>query len=353
MTETLDLPQVMARVPRQLFIPDIIWRHDRDRVGNDLVPVDRRTDPDTWMAIVAADGPVLTQVDNGHPAADGTGFEATSSCSDRQVVREMLELLAPEPGERVLEIGTGTGWNAALLASLGATVTSVEIDESLARRAREVLRPWDNVCVLHGDGALPMVRGVDRIISTVGTREIPWSWIEQTRIGGRIVAPLNGDWFPPGLAVLERTEQGAHGRLAGPADFMRMRAQARSREVPRLSDLVPSHVGATAVHPYYLTGDRAAAIAIGQRTADVRFIWRELDGCDDGVLWLYGPDSWATIDATTAPPYEVEQAGPRQLVDDVLAGYEWWREQAKPGVEDWKVTVDRDGQRITLGQDDG
>ena len=115
MTETLDWPRVTAAVPRERFIPDVIWRHDPGRQGNDLLPVDRRTDPDTWTAIVAGDGPVLTQVDNGHPAEDGTGFEATSSCSDRQVVREMLELLSPEPGEQVLEIGTGTGWNAALL----------------------------------------------------------------------------------------------------------------------------------------------------------------------------------------------------------------------------------------------
>ena len=348
MTQTLNWAEVMARVPRERFIPDIIWRHDPDRLGNDLVPVDRRADPDTWTAIVAADGPVLTQVDNGHPAEDGTGFEATSSCSDRQVVREMLELLAPEPGERVLEIGTGTGWNAALLAALGAAVTSVEIDESIARRAREILRPWGDICVLHGDGATPMVRGVDRVISTVGTREIPWAWIEQTRVGGRIVAPLNGGWFPPGLAVLQRTKQGAHGKLAGPADFMRMRAQARSRAVPRTTDLVPAHVGTTTVHPYHLTGDRAAAIAIEQRTTDIRFTWRSPDDSADGVLWLYGPESWATIDATTAPPYEVEQAGPRLLVDEVLAAYEWWCKQGEPGIDNWRVSVDWAGQRITL-----
>jgi hypothetical protein len=77
----------MAVVTREGFIPDVIYRHDRDRDGNDLVPVDRHTDPATWSAMVAADEPIYTQVDNGHPAADGTGFEVTSSCSQGTTLR--------------------------------------------------------------------------------------------------------------------------------------------------------------------------------------------------------------------------------------------------------------------------
>ncbi len=109
----------MARVPRERFIPDRFWRHEPNRTGNDLVPVDRRTDPRTWAALVARDEPVDTQVDNGHPAPDGTGREVTSSCSDRRVVAEMLALLDARPGGHVLEIGTGTGWNAAILSAAG------------------------------------------------------------------------------------------------------------------------------------------------------------------------------------------------------------------------------------------
>lgn len=342
----LDLADVMARVPRERFIPDVIWLHHPNRLGNDLVPVDRRTDPDIWAAMVAADEPVITQVDNGQIAPDGTGIEATSSCSDRSVVQEMLELLAPVPGERVLEIGTGTGWNAALLANLGVAVTSVEIDESLARRARQTLRQWGDIRVLHGDATMPMVRGVDRLIATVGTRVIPWAWIEQTRIGGRIVAPLNNAWFPPGLAVLERARHGAHGKLAGPAAFMSLRSEATSRRRP--STLVPDAPSSVDVHPYYLTGDRDAAVAIGQRTSGVSFVWRPVGDGSDGVLWIYGDESWATIDATAGAPYEVEQAGPRRLVDEVITAYRWWQDSGEPKVGDWTVTVTETGQTIKL-----
>lgn len=65
MTQTLDWTAVMAAVHRERFIPDVIYRHDRDRDGNDLVPVGRHTDPAAWSATVAADEPLYTQVDNG------------------------------------------------------------------------------------------------------------------------------------------------------------------------------------------------------------------------------------------------------------------------------------------------
>ena len=127
---------VMVRVPRESFIPSRVWRHDRDLTGRDLVPVDRDTEPERWAAMVADDDAIITQVDNGRPADDGTGTEATSSCSDRRIVAEMLALLNASPGDRVLEIGTGTGWNAALLAEGGAEMTTVEVDPVLAEDAR-------------------------------------------------------------------------------------------------------------------------------------------------------------------------------------------------------------------------
>lgn len=350
MTQTLDWSQVMSRVPRERFIPDIIWRHDRGRVGPDLVPVDRRTDPDTWAAMVAADEPVITQVDNGRRRDDGLGFEATSSCSDRSVVREMLELLAPAPGDLVLEIGTGTGWNAALMAESGARVVSYEIDPQLADVAR-----WNltgacagGVDVIIGDGAAIAAGTVfTKVIATVGVTTVPPSWVHSVRSTGRLIVPLNNSWYPPGLAVLERTDHStATGRLAGPAAFMSLRAEATSRVRP--SSLVPDAPTSVDVHPYYLTGERDAAVAIGQRTRGISFAWRPHGDGSEGVLWLYADGSWATIDATSAAPYEVEQAGPRRLVNEVVEAYRWWQGAGEPKVGDWHVIVTPDGQTITL-----
>ncbi|MDQ2707692.1 MAG: hypothetical protein M3Z25_08685 [Actinomycetota bacterium] len=132
---------------------------------------------------------------------------------------------------------------------------------------------------------------------------------------------------------------------------MRMRSQARSRAVPDGLDLVPEHTAIIEVHPFYLmTGDRNAAVAIDQRTSDIKFTWHSPDDSADGVLWLYGPQSWATISSAGGKPYEVEQSGPRHLVDEVLAAYRWWQDAGEPMIEDWLVTVTPEGQRIELSR---
>ena len=341
-----DWAAVMARVPRERFIPDLIWRHDRGRSGNDLVPVDRRQDPDGWAALVAADEPVNTQVDHGEPSEDGLGWEVTSSSSDRRVVTEMLEVLDPAAGDAVLEIGTGTGWNAALLAEAGARVTSIEVDPDLADIARA--RLGSTVRVVTGDGALgwPASAPYDRLLATVGAARIPPAWVAQVKVGGRLVVPLTGQWQPPGIAVLERTETGAVGRLAGRAEFMGMRGEAFPR--PRGVDFTLEPECSTAeVHPSLLTG-RAAATAIEQRVGAVAWTWRSPDTSGRGTLWLIADGAWATLSTMKGRPFTVEQAGARHLVTEVLAAYDWWVDQGEPGVDVWRVIVGPDGQRIEL-----
>ncbi|MGH3828421.1 MAG: rRNA adenine N-6-methyltransferase family protein, partial [Pseudonocardiaceae bacterium] len=134
-----------TEVPRHEFIPELIWHHDRDTAGHcDLVPLRRGDDLRGWLERAYADASVTTQVDDGQPTGEaGCGFEITSSASMPGVVAQMLAALEVEPGMRVLEIGTGTGYNAALLAHLAGPsgrVTSVEIDEELARQAAGALR---------------------------------------------------------------------------------------------------------------------------------------------------------------------------------------------------------------------
>jgi protein-L-isoaspartate(D-aspartate) O-methyltransferase len=110
----------------------------------------------------------------------------------------MLEQLAVEPGQRVLEIGAGTGYNAALLAELvgpAGQVVSIEIDEELVAGAREHLARagYSRVQVVLGDGALGYapLAPYDRLILTTAARDIAPAWWEQLRApGGRLVLPL-------------------------------------------------------------------------------------------------------------------------------------------------------------------
>lgn len=108
------------------------------RAGGGLDPrdglIDRNADPETWAAAVARDDAIVTQIDDGNTElSEESPWRAlawSSSCSAPAMVLDFLRLLDPYPGDRVMEIGTGTGWTAALLsARLGADqVTSIEVE---------------------------------------------------------------------------------------------------------------------------------------------------------------------------------------------------------------------------------
>ncbi|MGH3928372.1 MAG: methyltransferase domain-containing protein [Pseudonocardiaceae bacterium] len=190
---TPDWREAFLAVPRHLFIPDTVWRHDPAiDAPDDLVPVRRDEQPGLWLEIAYANSSVTVQVDDGRPAGlDGRGRDISSSASHPGIVAQMLAASGARPGERVLEIGTGTGYNSALLAHrLGAhNVISVEIDEALAGGAQRALEAagYAAVTVLIGDGALGHPDGApyDRILCTASVQQVPYTWVRQTRPAGR------------------------------------------------------------------------------------------------------------------------------------------------------------------------
>lgn len=343
------------QVPRHLFIPDTIWQVSWATEGR-LLPLHRDVDPDRWLTLAYRNGPVDTQVDDGRPADDGSGYEVTSSASQPSVVAEMLSALAAQPGMRVLEIGTGTGWNAALLAHrLGAeNVVTVEVDPAVAGDAAAALdrAGFGKVTVITGDGCDGWVDGApyDRVIATAGASTVPYPWVEQTVPGGRIVVPLANTYQAPGIAVLTVDGHGtASGRLAGPAVFMDLRSQRVPR--PRGTGFggEPDSVTSTELHPYRWAGDRAAATAIGQRLGQGVHTEYDDNTATTGIQWLLDPDtgSWAAVHLEVEPPYPVRQAGSRRLFDEVATAYRWWLDAGKPPVEAWSVTVGPEGQSIS------
>jgi len=132
--------------------------------------------------------------------------------SQPYIVALMSELLQVEPGMKVLEIGTGSGYQAAVLARLGADVHTVERIPKLCAAARERLLSMGlfNVHVKQDDGTLgwPSAAPFDRIIVTAGGPEIPQPLIDQLGQGGRLILPLGATRRSQRLVLVEKSPDG-------------------------------------------------------------------------------------------------------------------------------------------------
>ncbi|OIV39318.1 methyltransferase, FxLD system [Mangrovactinospora gilvigrisea] len=167
---TTRVEEAMRSVPRHVFIPE--------------APLADAYQPTR---------PYVTKTD--------AAGRSISSASAPSVVAGQLEEADPRPGQHILEIGSGTGYNAALLAHLvGPTgrVTTIEYDPDTAQRARTALPAagFDTVQVITGDGALGHPAGApyDTILVTAGAWDIPAAWREQLAPEGRLIVPADLPW---------------------------------------------------------------------------------------------------------------------------------------------------------------
>ena len=145
--------------------------------------------------------------------------------SQPYIVAFMTERLEPKATDRVLEIGTGSGYQAAVLSELVAEVNTIEIIEPLAKGAEETLRRlgYKNVHVRAGDGykGWPEVAPFDGIIVTCAPDHIPKSLIEQLKEGGRMIIPV-GEWHDQKLYLLRKTGGRLEQKAVLPVRFVPM-----------------------------------------------------------------------------------------------------------------------------------
>lgn len=185
--------EAMSTVPRHLFVPP-----------------DRRSE-------AYAD----------HPLPIGFG----QTISQPYVVARMCSLLDLQPDDRVLEIGTGSAYHAAVLSRLVREVYTVEIVEPLAERARGVLERlgYDNVRIRVGDGYRGWAEEApfDAIVLTAEPPEIPQPLLDQLAMGGRLVAPVAGR-----LVTVTRTERGLLTEKGDPVRFVPMTGEAQAGQRP-------------------------------------------------------------------------------------------------------------------------
>ena len=152
--------------------------------------------------------------------------------SQPYIVALMTELLELKGGEKVLEIGTGSGYQAAVLAEIVGEVYTIEIIESLAKSAEEKLQRmgYENITVKWGDGYQGWAEHApfDHVIVTAAPDHIPQPLVDQLKIGGTMVIPV-GDYFQE-LKLLTKTEGGVEEKSIIPVKFVPMTGEAQQKE---------------------------------------------------------------------------------------------------------------------------
>ena len=161
-------------------------------------------------------------------------IKKNQTISQPYVVALMTTVAELSPTDKVLEVGTGSGYQAAVLGEIVREVYSIEIIETLARESSELLNKlgYQNIHVMHGDGyrgwkeAAPF----DAILITAAAPKIPAPLLDQLKVGGRLVMPLGRSRAPQELILLTKTENGLRKRVVTNVAFVPMTGEVRNME---------------------------------------------------------------------------------------------------------------------------
>ncbi|MGH3905601.1 MAG: methyltransferase domain-containing protein [Pseudonocardiaceae bacterium] len=291
--------------------------------------------------------------------------DGLSSTSMPGLMTRMLEVLDVHEGHDVLEIGAGTGYNVALLSHrLGDQhVFAVDVEVELIELARERLaRIGYRPTLVAADGAhgLSEHAPYDRLIATCSVPAVPWSWVEQTRETGVILADVTPAPLAGNLALLHRTPNGAEGRFdRSYGSFMAMRRPGESYDSPhsrptRDRSTAPSRTSTLErtrpwehsvlwflAHFYLPPG-----ISFGMRGQDTT--------TPPTTTFLTAADgSWCEIDQPSPNgTRHVREAGPHQLWQVIEDTHAAWLQMGRPGWERFGLTVTPTQQWVWLDSPD-
>lgn len=350
-------------IPRDAFVPHFFIQ----RPGEPGWLLVERPSAE-WLEGVYSSRALITQIDGdddnvAHARTGRVNGVATSSSSAPSLMGLMLQALDATEGHRVLEVGTGTGYNVALLCHrLGPdNVTSIDIDAGLVSRARERLAAFDyfpHLEAADGTGGCRSQAPFDRIISTVGLSGVPGAWIEQTMPSGKILVPLDLAGRAGLLALLTVYADGkAEGSfLPGYGGFMPVRAnQHQANDVMSTVGDDDGMTRETTLPVDVVTNTRDpfeffAALIIGG------YDWLGFIPNDGGPTqtWLTQPNgSWVCHVTDHNGKHTVRQGGPVRLWDGIETAHLEWQQLGQPVRSRFGLTVQNGRHTVWLDHPDG
>ncbi len=351
---TAEWRAAVCAVPRHELVPRY---YEQEGTTYRLVDPDDHASRRAWLDLVYSDTTLITAV-----VADSSGRHIPVSSSTKpDLMVRMLEALDVHDGHMVLEIGTGSGYNAALLSHrLGEDrVFSIDlrselVDAAADRLARIGYRP--TLRAMDGSGGLREHSPYDRIIATCSVPAIPGEWIEQTAPGGLILVDMEGQLSAGNLVLLRRSEEPvAEGKfLDWYGRFMALRRDAASvgRAWPAM-DRPHGQERATAVDPVELDGGFRFLAQFRLPPGTLHTL--TVDGGTPTATCLTNRDgSWCSVDRAADEPgrYRVRHAGPRDLWADVEHAHGEWATMGAPAWHRFGLTATPTSQRVWLDNPD-
>ncbi|MFI5734219.1 methyltransferase domain-containing protein [Kribbella sp. NPDC051587] len=335
--------QAFAAIPRHLFVPTY-YRTETNADGWDSVTgIVDESHPD-WLTTVYSNTALVTQLKpiEGQPSSE----TYTSSSSMPTVMADMIEELGIRPGMKVLEIGTGTGYNAAILCHLlgDDAVTTLDIDEELVDLARERLASLD-----YHPSFEPQDGTYDRILATHSVDDIPAEWLRWGKPGAVILtdlrSPANSSMGAWAKVAIGRDGSGAVGALM-PARGYFMGAR-RTPEFAHAGDTTPEFTDdehRTRANAMETRPTKVPASVL--ETGDFGlYLWRQAPEirwfASSGTASLNGPraESWAYVTEDS-----VHYGGLEDLWSPVERAYSAWEGAGRPGISTWLIRVDKSGK---------
>ncbi|MFF4738759.1 methyltransferase domain-containing protein [Streptomyces sp. NPDC001262] len=354
--------EAFARVPRHVFVPEWYEQETNER-GITVWRRHHAATADDQLAKVYRDTTLVTTLDpETAEQVDDTAWTGipTSSSTLPSLMAGMLEELTVQDGHRVLEVGTGTGYNAALLcARLGdRAVYSVDVDPALVQAAQQRLGEIGyapQLAAADGQTGHPDGGPFDRIIATCSVPAIPPAWIEQTKPGSVIHTDI-ALGIEGGLVRLALDEDTrARGRFTNTTGRF-MAARNEARVYPRRQS--PTAAPEAGTRPTPVTGRDIQAnypfrLLLAFHLAETRFVYHLDDAGTTSFQLQHSDGSWARAPLAGDDIGLMTYGGNGDLWRQVEDAWQWWNDAGRPAQDQFGYVREPDGHASVWHIPDG